>query len=531
MKTLIVTSLILAGIPALLTLLNLRVFRRLRPAGRTSTAVSVLIPARNEASNIGQALRSVLNSERVEFELIVLDDGSTDDTAAIVQEWAAADNRVRLERAPPLPAGWCGKQHACHSLSQHARHDLLFFMDADVRLSPDGLGRMVELMEQPDAPALVSGFPMQLMGSWGEKLLLPLIHFVLLGFLPMHMMRWTRWSAFSAGCGQLFITRVDAYRRAGGHAGIRASLHDGVKLPRLFRRAGFSTGLFDATDVAECRMYHSSRETWEGLAKNATEGIAAPGTIIPMTALLAGGQVLPFLLLPASPWLPTDSILFLLTAVLLAWFPRLLMMKRFAQPFLSALLHPCGVAALLVLQWSALMRQFAGIPARWKARSYSAAILACLCLVINPMAATGSEEVLANIKLPDQFDRPQEVSFPAEQITVVSIADRYGRDMATSWAPFLRPYKDRFKLCTIADAKGTPGFLKNSIRKRIQDQHKEPLLVDWTGETAAAIGYKPRIANFLIVSKSGRILYRAEGEPTAEVVAAFIRALEAALSL
>jgi hypothetical protein len=529
MKMLILSLLILAGIPVLLTLLNLRVFRRLHAAGRTRTAVSVLIPARNEASNIGEALRSVLNSVGVEFEVIVLDDGSTDHTAEIVREWAAADSRVRLEQASPLPAGWCGKQHACHSLSQHARHDLLFFMDADVRLSPDALGRMVELMEQPDAPALASGFPRQLMGSWGEKLLLPLIHFVLLGYLPMHFMRWTRWPAFSAGCGQLFITRADAYRRAGGHAGIRASLHDGVKLPRLFRRAGFATGLFDATDVAECRMYQSSRETWGGLAKNATEGIAAPCTIVPMTALLAGGQVLPFPLLVASPWLPAESFSILLTTVLLVWFPRLLMMKRFAHPPLSAVLHPCGVAALLVLQWSALLRQFAGRPAQWKERSYPSAMLALLCLFASPMAVAGSEEVLASINLPDQFDRPQEVSFPADQVTIISIADRHGREMATTWAPFLRPYKERFKLCTIADAKGTPGFLKDRIRKRIQDQHKEPLLVDWTGETAAAIGYKPRIANFLILARSGRVLYRAEGEPTPETVAAFLRALEEAL--
>jgi hypothetical protein len=529
MKILIISTLILAAIPALLTLLNLSVFRRLRRAGKTKTAVSVLIPARNEASNIGEALRSVLNSVGVEFEVIVLDDNSTDHTAAIVREWVATDSRVRLEQAPPLRAGWCGKQHACHCLAGHARHDLLFFMDADVRLSPDALGRMVGLMERPDAPALASGFPKQLFGSFGEKLLLPLIHFVLLGFLPMHLMRWTRWPAFSAGCGQLFITRADAYRRAGGHAGIRASLHDGVKLPRLFRRAGFATELFDATDVAECRMYQSSQETWAGLAKNATEGIAAPGTIVPMTVLLACGQVLPFLLLAASPWLPAENFSNLLITVLFAWLPRLLMMKRFAQPFLSAVLHPCGVAALLVLQWSALLRQFAGKPAQWKARSYPSAMLAVLCLLMSSVSGAGSEEILANIKLPDQFDRPQEVSFPAEQVTVISIADRHGRDMATAWAPFLRPYKEQFKLCTIADAKGTPGFLKNSIRKRIQDQHKDPLLVDWTGETAANIGYKPRIANFLIIARSGRILYRAEGEPTPTTVAAFIQALTAAL--
>ena len=93
-------------------------------------------------------------------------------------------------------------------------------------------------------------------------MLLPLIHFVLMGYLPMPVMRWTRYSAFSAGCGQIFIARAEAYRRTGGHAMIRESMHDGVKLPRLFRRHGLATGLFDATDLASCRMYQGARETW-----------------------------------------------------------------------------------------------------------------------------------------------------------------------------------------------------------------------------------------------------------------------------
>jgi len=74
----------------------------------------------------------------------------------------------------------------------------------------------------------------------------------------------------------------DAYHACGGHAKIRSTLHDGVKLPRLFRRAGFQTDLFDATDIARCRMYRTNIETWRGLGKNATEGLAAPGTLLRM---------------------------------------------------------------------------------------------------------------------------------------------------------------------------------------------------------------------------------------------------------
>ena len=97
-------------------------------------------------------------------------------------------------------------------------------------------------------------------------------------------MRRSRHPAYGAGCGQLFLARREAYETAGGHAAIRATLHDGVKLPRAFRAAGLRTDLFDATDVASCRMYRNAGEVWRGLAKNATEGLAAPGKIVPATS-------------------------------------------------------------------------------------------------------------------------------------------------------------------------------------------------------------------------------------------------------
>ena len=131
---------------------------------------------------------------------------------------------------------------------------------------------------------LASGIPHQETVSLLEKLVIPLIHFILLGFLPIRRMRRSRRPSFAAGCGQLFIARAEAYHRCGGHAAIRDTLHDGIKLPRAFRAAGFKTDLFDATDLATCRMYRTAREVWLGLAKNAGEALAAPAMIVPMTA-------------------------------------------------------------------------------------------------------------------------------------------------------------------------------------------------------------------------------------------------------
>lgn len=153
---------------------------------------------------------------------------------------------------------------------------------------------------------------------------------------------------------------------------LRDSLHDGLKLPRIFRKAGLATDLFDATDLCTCRMYHTNGETWRGLGKNATEGLAAPATIGPMTALLIGGQVVPFVLLAYAPKLSTLSLIFVALAGVLAVLPRLIGVWCFRQPLGSAFLHPLGVLTLLAVQWLALLRHLLGKPAEWKGRSYGA---------------------------------------------------------------------------------------------------------------------------------------------------------------
>lgn len=368
--------------PAALYLANLFLYRPPRKVGVAEAAglpaVSVLIPARDEEATIRGSLEAILANRDVDLEVVVLDDGSQDRTAEIVREMAAADPRVRLEQAPPLPAGWCGKQHACAVLAERARHDVLVFVDADVRLAPDGLGRALRFQRDSGAE-LVSGFPRQVTGGWMERLLLPLIHSVLLGYLPMLGMRLSRSPGFGAGCGQLFIAQRDAYETAGGHAAIRATLHDGVKLPRAFRRAGFQTDLFDATEVAACRMYDSAAGVWHGLAKNATEGMAGPLAILPWTLLLGLGQVAPPLLLAgllaarglggASAVSP-DALLWAAVATAASYLPRLDAARRFRESWTGALLHPVGVALLLAIQWYALARHLAGRPASWRGRRY-----------------------------------------------------------------------------------------------------------------------------------------------------------------
>ncbi|PPQ35475.1 glycosyltransferase [Rhodopila globiformis] len=356
-----IIALLLAAGPLLLALSNFR-FYVAPPVAAGWQAVSVLIPARNEEATIGAACAAVLANRGVTLELIVLDDHSTDRTREILA--GIDDPRLKVASAPPLPPGWSGKQHACAHLATLARHDLMVFVDADVRLAPDALSRMAGFMQRNDV-GLASGFPRQIVRTWSEVLLLPLIHFLLLGFLPMALMRRSVNPAFGAGCGQLFIARRAAYLRAGGHAAIRASLHDGIKLPRAFRAAGIPTGLFDATDIAACRMYTNAHSLWEGLTKNATEGMATIKALPIWTGILAGGQILPPIVLVMEPGVASAG------AVAASIGLRLLLARRLRQSIVSALLHPVGVAALLVVQWAALVRHALGVPATWRGRAYT----------------------------------------------------------------------------------------------------------------------------------------------------------------
>ncbi|MFM8413451.1 MAG: glycosyltransferase family 2 protein [Planctomycetota bacterium] len=368
-------GLVLAAIPALLTIANLRQFQP-PPAPLAAGPlpdVSVLVPARNEERAVERLVADVLASRGVNLELVILDDSSEDATASIVERLAARDPRVRLVRGGPLPAGWCGKQHACWQLARAARHETWVFLDVDVSPVPDAIARSVAFLEASGA-ALGSGFPRQLTGSLLEWLLLPLIHFVLLGFLPLARSRQVNSPSLAAGCGQLFVTRRADYERAGGHVAIRDSLHDGVKLPRAYRRAGLVTDIFDATTIASCRMYATSRDVWRGLSKNATEGIGAPATILPFTVLLLGGQVLPVvfagwgLATGFAGW-PAGGPAVALAAAAVAYVPRLLDALRFRQSLTSAIAHPVGIVVFLAIQWVALARKTLGLQTTWRGRS------------------------------------------------------------------------------------------------------------------------------------------------------------------
>ena len=335
--------------------------------------VSVLIPARDEEAGIFASASAALASQGVEVEVIVLDDHSTDDTAAIVQSLSnemssGGDHRLRYERSPDLPSGWNGKQHACFQLSKLATHSRLLFLDADVRLEPEAIARLVAYQDTHDAK-LLSAFPRQETGTWLEKWIIPMMHYVLICYLPFSRMRRSTSPAYASGCGQLFLTQIQDYQTAGTHQGIAGSRHDGIKLPRLYRQSGLSTDVLDGSSIAVCRMYHGAAEVVRGVLKNATEGIANRRLIIPFTILLIGGSVLPGLVAIAAtatgrPWVLAVSA----AGILLGHLPRAIAAKRFRQSNFGVVCHGAAVTVFIILQWIAMLQSIVGYQVAWRGR-------------------------------------------------------------------------------------------------------------------------------------------------------------------
>ncbi len=362
-----------SALPALLGAINLRRYRVVDAGGDRGgehPSVTVCIPARNEAANIEGCVRSALASTGVVVEVIVHDDASTDETPAILARLCEEDSRVRVVERQSLPDGWNGKQWGCQRMGSAATGDWLLFTDADVRLAPSAL-RSAWLAARGGGSALVSTVPRQETGSWMEDAIIPLIHFVLLCYLPFGQMRSTLRPAASAGCGQfLFVDRV-AWRAAGGHETFRASMHDGIKLPRAVRRAGLRSDLFDGTPVVSCRMYHGAGAVWRGFAKNAFEGLGSFGLLIFITGVHALGQILPvawiaWALLSAKPWSAAEWLA--ASAMTISIALRIAFMLRFRQSWRAVLLHPIGIALLTLIQWHSAWLHVTGRRS-WKGRT------------------------------------------------------------------------------------------------------------------------------------------------------------------
>jgi glycosyltransferase involved in cell wall biosynthesis len=234
-------------------------FRRSAP---TAPVVSVIIPARNEEVQIGECLMSLCRQEGVAFEVIVVDDGSTDRTSAIAKFIAG----VHVIKAGSLPYGWVGKSYACHIGTQAARGEWLLFTDADTYHKPGSLAHAIAEARQHGA-SLLSYSPEQIVSGVAQRVLMPVVFAELASaYRPKDVCDPT--SDAAAANGQYLLITREAYDEVGGHAAIASDLLEDVALARAVKRSGRKLFFRFGGDAVSTRMYRNWPQMREGWTKN-----------------------------------------------------------------------------------------------------------------------------------------------------------------------------------------------------------------------------------------------------------------------
>jgi chlorobactene glucosyltransferase len=273
---------------------------------KSSPPVSVIVPARNEERNIRRCVTSLLEQDYANFEVIVVDDGSTDATPRILEEIAQSHPRGSLlfvlRLRDNLPPGWAGKPHAIYRGTQEARGDWLLLTDADTWHAPGALNYAVykAIDEQVDLLSLASR--QELPGFW-ERVVMPMAYLGIMMQYPPRQVNDPR-SPIALANGQFILIRRAVYDELGGYARpeLRDTLLDDRDLAQVVKRQGYRLRMFDGRGLVRAHMYRNLRETWRGWRKNAFLGSRGGLTFTIVTLIgLPIVAIVPFLL-PVLAW-------------------------------------------------------------------------------------------------------------------------------------------------------------------------------------------------------------------------------------
>jgi len=246
-----------------------------------SPAVSVIVPARNEEACLGACLQSLVSQAGVAFEIIVVDDHSTDRTRQIASSFSSGE--VRVIEAGALPAGWTGKNNAVTAGANAARGEWLLFTDADTIHLRGSLARSLDEAKHHGA-ALLSYSPEQVVESFWEKAVMPVIFAELVAsFHPSQVSNPN--SPAAAANGQYILITREAYAALGGHTVISACLLEDVALARNVKQSGRKIFFRYGGDAVRTRMYRSFAQLREGWTKNLALLFTSPTRLAALRAL------------------------------------------------------------------------------------------------------------------------------------------------------------------------------------------------------------------------------------------------------
>lgn len=354
-----------------------------KPASPPQNAplISICIPARNEEQNIRVCVESALMQNYPNFEIIVLDDRSTDATPRILAELATLDSRLHPISGSDLPSGWVGKPHALHQASTSARGEWLCFVDADTFLSPQALSSCyVKAMEvQAD---LFTTLHRQIMGSFWEKAVMPIVVTALsVGFNPRKVNDPTYKDAIASG--QFILIRREVYEKIGGHASVRDQIVEDQALAERVKWSGYRLALADGTALISTRMYTSLSSMWEGWTKNMYLGLRDQPVLMWLGVIGASLALMAALLLPI--WLGLGLLwmingggliaLIVLTEALTLWGAILIARGWAASQMgispLYSLSTPLGAGIFAAMMIASAWLTLSGKGVSWRGRHYA----------------------------------------------------------------------------------------------------------------------------------------------------------------
>ncbi len=341
------------------------------PRLREGRKVSVLIPARNEERNLEACLDSLLAQTYRNYEIIVLDDQSSDRTWQIIQDYARRQpSKVRAVRGEPLPPhGWLGKPHAMQQLARHAAGEYLMFTDADTVHGAESIAWAVTNLEAHHADC-VSGYVQQDMATLGEQFIVPATYIMSAMLLPLWLITALPAPGLSFAIGQLLVIRRRAFQAIDGCERVRGEISDDLAMARELKRAGFKEVFLDIRRHVRCRMYDGYRASFQGMSKNIYD-IARHRSILFAVAVtvLVSFVVLPLALLliqvltgaaGAGRTLPCVA------AFLLAW--TVVLYDRGLR-WWAPLLYPVLFIHLLYMAWWSFAQIVTGRGVSWKGRT------------------------------------------------------------------------------------------------------------------------------------------------------------------
>lgn len=337
--------------------------------------VSIVIPARNEERDVEAAVRSHLAQNYPRFEVVAVDDRSTDATTRILRTLAEGDSRMRVIAGVDPPPGWLGKPHALAEGTRAASGEILLFADADVRYAPTALSEAVAFLEEEDAD-FVALFPaLEGVGFWENVLMpyLPHVFYCGLGFLAN--VGWARRVAAGGGAGNL--VRRSAYEAIGGHDALKDSVVDDIHLALASKRAGLRTLVVRAEDLVRVRMYRGFREVWDGFTKNVAYVVGDASGVVLIVLILAtlALAILPAVVLGAAlagAAVSTSDVRLAAAALLLTAAGRVWLAFAIGQPVWSSLFHPILAAVWTGIIGRSFFHRIVRRRLTWRGREYDA---------------------------------------------------------------------------------------------------------------------------------------------------------------